>query len=267
MRTSRSIDEPGIGALIGTAIKSTRIECGWSQRQLADRVGTTQSEISRLESGRAKHLDVTMASRTLVLLGVRIRLDTDTLGLAGRREQRDLVHAACASYLARRLGPYGWVTSLEVEIGAGRFRGWIDVLAFRSADRSLLVGEIKTQIRDVGEVQRAVGWYEREAWQAAGRLGWRPRAVSAVLILLASDENDARAAANRGALKASFPASGTDLARWITTPGDQMPGGGIAMVDPRSRRAAWLMSTRSDGRRSPAAFTDYRDAAAALTRR
>ena len=80
--------------------------------------------------------------------------DGRTLGLAGRREQNDLVHAACAGYVARRLGRAGWHVLLEVEVGDGRGRGWIDLLAFRESDRSLLIVEVKTEIIDVGEARQ-----------------------------------------------------------------------------------------------------------------
>ena len=38
-------------------------------------------------------------------------------------------------------------------------------------------------------------------------------------------------------------------------------GRGLALIDPSSRRADWLIPTSLDGRRSPAAYRDYADAA------
>jgi len=262
----RSSEPFDIGRLIGAAIKRTRLECHWTQADLADRLHSTQSQISRLESGTRRHIDGPLASRAIALLGIRVDFDAQTLGMAGRREQRDLVHATCSAYVARRLAPGGWETRLEVEIGTGRYRGWIDVLGFRPADRSLLIGEVKTEILDLGAIQRTLAWYEREAWKAARLLGWNAQRSTAVLLVLATAENDARVSVNRAGLKASFPTKARQLQQWVDSPGSTAPPPAIAMINPRTRRFEWLMSTRSDGRRSDAPFADYRDAARKLRR-
>jgi hypothetical protein len=48
--------------------------------------------------------------------------------------------------------------------------------------------------------------------------------------------------------------------------GEAWGGRGLALIDPSSRRRAWLIRTRLDGRRSPAPFADYADAARRLGR-
>jgi transcriptional regulator with XRE-family HTH domain len=249
---------------IGRAIRASRIEAGWSQRELASRLGVSQAAISRLESGSGPHLDVRLASAALALLGIRIQLDGATMGLASRREQRDLVHARCSGYVAKRLSGLGWVVRQEVEVGTGRYRGWIDVLAYRAADWSLLCAEIKTEIDDVGRIQRTLTWYEREAWDAARRFGWRPRKVCSALLVLCSTENDGRVMGNRTILGQAFPARARELQSWLATSGVLVPATALAMVDPRSLRSDWLRPTMSDGRRSPARYADYAAAAAAM---
>jgi hypothetical protein len=141
-----------IGQRIGATVRATRRVVGWSERELAVRLGTSQSAIRRLEAGGQRFVDVRLASVALALLGIRMKLDGSTLGLAGRREQRDLVHARCCGHVARRLGGLGWEVKQEVEVGTGRYRGWIDLLAYRAADRCLFCGEIKTEIDDVGRI-------------------------------------------------------------------------------------------------------------------
>jgi transcriptional regulator with XRE-family HTH domain len=256
--------ELDIGREIGSVIRTSRIEHGWSQRELADRLGTTQSEISRMESGIRHHLDVRLASAALDLLGIRMQLDGATLGLAGRREQRDLVHSRCCGHVARQLGGLGWEVRQEVEIGTGRYRGWIDLLAYRSEDRCLLCGEIKTEIDDLGRIQRTLTWYEREAWDAARPFGWRPHKVASALLILCSTENDARVRSNRELLAQTFPNRARELHSWLAAPGATFPTRSLAMIDPRTRRVDWLRPTTSDGRRSPAPYADYRAAATAM---
>jgi hypothetical protein len=94
--------------------------------------------------------------------------------------------------VTRRLVGSGWLVQREVEIGADRIRGWIDILAFHPESGVLLVIEVKTEIHDVGAIERSMNWYQREAMRAAHRLGWRPRAVGSALLVLQSRANDER---------------------------------------------------------------------------
>lgn len=250
--------------MVGRAIHAARLECRWSQAELARRLGTTQPQISRLKRRTRDHIDVDLASRALDLLGIRIVMDARTLGMAGRREQRDAVHAACVATVCRRLIRAGWDVRAEVEIGTGRYRGWIDVLAYRPVDRALLVVEVKTEIHDVGSMMRTLSWYRREAADAARRIRWQSRNVSVALILLCSTENDIRVHTNFAALWTTFRGAARELSAWLADAQAPRPEASIAMVDPRSRRADWLRPTRSDGRRTRARYEDYRDAARVL---
>lgn len=247
-------------AALATAVRTARRESGWSQAVLARRLGVSQSMISRLETAPTDYLDAELASRALTTLGIRVTFDGRTLGLAGRREQRDLVHASCTGAVARRLRRAGWEVAVEVEIGSGRSRGWIDLLAYRVSDRTLLLIEIKTEIHDAGALLRTVAWYRREAWVAARRRGWRPARLAMGLVLLASAANDESVRRSFGVLGEVFPNEATELAQLIETGGAQSPSGAIAMIDPRSRRSAWLRLTRVHGRRSAAPYATYRDA-------
>jgi transcriptional regulator with XRE-family HTH domain len=255
-----------LSRIIGDAIRSARIAAGWTQRELAIRLGTYHVAVVRIEAGPRSATDLRLASAAFELLGIRMTVDSATLGLVGRREQRDFVHARCASHVNGHLASDRWDVRLEVEVGSGRYRGWIDVLAFRPNDRALLCLEIKTQLDDIGRIQRTLGWYQREAWAAASTLGWRPRTASAALLVLSTTENDARIRANRDLLREAFPTRAADLADWVRTPTEGALPPGLAMIDPRSRRIEWLRPAASDGRRSPAPYADYRAAAQAIKR-
>ena len=107
-------------------------------------------------------------------LGVRATLRTELPIVDRSPPQADAVHSWLCGYVGRRLASAGFEVRHEVEIGTGRFRGWVDVMGYRPADRSLVTTEIKTDLPDIGSLQRTTAWYEREAWAAARRFGWRP---------------------------------------------------------------------------------------------
>jgi hypothetical protein len=199
-------------------------------------------------------------------LGMRPSLGIEDRHLADRRRQADGVHASLNGYGARhllRLG--GWEPpATEVRIGEDVPRGWIDLMAFRPADRSLLVDETKTDIPDMGALQRSVAFYEREAPAVAQALGWRP--VRTVVLVLGQDSRQfgRRLADNRELVRAAFPADVARMAAWLTDPAAPRPRGWtLAVADPASRGECWLRPTILGPRRRPPAYEDYADAAPA----
>lgn len=148
----------------------------------------------------------------------------------------------------------------EVEVGGDRARGWIDILAFHPGSALLLVIEVKTEILDIGAVERTMNWYEREAVLAARRFGWQPVWVGSALLTLDSSVNEERVLSSASVFAAGFPGRAPELLAVI---GGEAPSGNhrfLATLDPRSRGAKWLRATRSDGRRTAAAYVDYIDA-------
>ena len=243
---------------IGTAVADLRRAIGWSQAELGKRAGFSQSFVSRVENNRIDDLTLSGATRLLEAMGARLEIVIAAPFLGDRARQRDPVHARCSSYVASRLKRSGWLTATEVEVGGDRSRGWIDVLAYHPRYHLLLVIELKTEVRDIGAIERILGWYEREAWAAARRMNWRPRQVIGCLLLLDTGANEARLTDNRATFRAGFPIRAPAL-RGIVEDGALARRGSraVAVIDPRSRRRDWLRPSRLDGRSSPAPYADY----------
>jgi transcriptional regulator with XRE-family HTH domain len=253
-------DNPDPITVVGNAVRTLRTTIGWSQRELGRRARVSQSMVCLVERGALGDLTFSTAATLLKAMGARLVVNVDAPYLADRARQRDPAHARLGSYVAARLRRAGWETRAEVEVGSDRSRGWIDLLAFHPASGLMLVIEIKTEIRDLGQIERSLGWYEREAWAVARRLGWRSTRVIGSLLLLATDANDLRAGANRPSIDVGFPLRARHLGP-VLVGGAPPPekGRAIAMVDPRSRRRSWWGTLRIDGRRSPAPYLDYAD--------
>jgi transcriptional regulator with XRE-family HTH domain len=245
---------------IGAAIASVRHALGWSQRELARRARVSQSWISRLETGRLARVSFDAADRVFAIMGAQVVITVQAPFLVDRQGQRDPAHARLLAHIAMMLRQAGWLVATEVEVGGDRSRGWIDLLAWHPATGTLLVIEVKTEVHDLGNIQRTLGWYEREAWTAARRLGWRPRAVVGSLLLLATEANDARTRENRLMLDEDFPGRAADLTALVEGGAvDPHRRRAVAMIDPRSRRSAWIRPLRIDGRRTAAPYADYAD--------
>jgi len=235
------------------------VAIGWSQAELARRARTSQSSTSRIERGLIDRVDVGVIGRLCDALGCRLSLRVDAPFLSDRLRQREPAHAACVAYVARRLAAAGWEIRRGVEIVDGRSHGWIDVFGYRPGGDILLVAEIKTQIEDVGNLERTLGWYEREAPSAARRIGWRTRSVVGAAIVLDTSETAHRLRANREALLQTFPVPAIELRRCVDAGRVPVtaPRRGIAAIDPRSRETMWLRMTVLAGSRRPPRYADY----------
>jgi transcriptional regulator with XRE-family HTH domain len=258
----------GLPSAVSTLVRDARTTIGWSQRELAARVGTSQTKIWRIERADPGALDVATLDRVLSALGLRSTLEVEGHHLADRREQRDRLHARLMAAMAGRLHRCGWVVATEVPIGGRELRGWVDIVAYRAADAAMATFELKTDLPDIGGLQRQLDWYERAAPWVARRLGWRvERFVSAVICLDTQAVAD-RLDEHRWLLRAAFPGEGRALVAWLEEPTSRPPQGrAIAVTDLAARRGLGLRASRLHGRRARPAYRDYAEAATLVRQR
>jgi hypothetical protein len=178
--------------------------------------------------------------------------------VVGRTDQQDPAHARCVAACRRTFEDARLTCAVEREIIDGRMRGWIDLLGYDVGSRRLVLAEIKTEVRDIGGLERQVGWYVRACVGAVRDLGWQPKEVVVVVALLATAANDAAVLANRQSFGQAFPMRGAALAAALFE-GGPVTGWGLAMVDPQRRGARAMQGLRVDGRRTDAPCRDYAD--------
>ncbi len=252
----------GLPSAVATLVRDARTTIGWSQRELAARVGTSQTKVWRIERADPSALDVATLDRVLSALGLRSTLDVEGHHLADRREQRDLVHARLMAAMTGRLQRCGWTVATEVPIGAGAPRGWVDLVAFRAPDAAMATFELKTSLPDIGGLQRQVDWYERAAPWVARRLGWRAERYATAVICLDTQDVANQLDEHRWLLRPAFPGGARALAAWLEETTSPPPHGrAIAVADLAARRGLGLRSSRLEGRRARPAYRDYAEAA------
>jgi transcriptional regulator with XRE-family HTH domain len=239
---------------------SSRVSLRLTQQQVADAAHVSRGYIAAIEGGTANPtLDV--VDRISQFLGLEADLVLRPATVIGSSTQRDVVHARCSAYVERRLRTAGWQTAREVEIVQARSHGWIDLVAFHPTTETVLVIEIKTQLVDLGAIERQLGWYGRSAGDVARRIGWSPRRIVTWLVVLASEEVERVIASNAGLLGSAFPIRAREMLSLLSDDKHGTTGRGLAMLDPASKSREWLIRSRVDGRRSPARYSDYAAAA------
>jgi transcriptional regulator with XRE-family HTH domain len=244
----RSVHSPGpaerfLPPFVGTTIRDGRHRLGITQSELARRAGVSQATISRVERGLAAAIPLATAGRLMDGLEIRLEASARPPLVAGGPTEHDAIHVRVLTYAERRLRARGFETAREVPIGADRVRGWLDLLAWRPDDRVAILIEIKGDIHDVGAFERQISWYEREAWAATRRLGWRPARVVVGGLVLASEHNAAIVRAHGEALRRRFPTPAVGLESVLSgaTPGGPLRA--LAFVDPLRRGRSWLLPT------------------------
>ncbi len=252
-------------AEVAVLIRTTREALGWTQAELGRRARVSQSEICRIEKDLIKGLSFETASRILDALRIRVTINLTAPTILGGGRQHDAAHARCVAFVARRLRALGWLVETEVMIVGSSAFGWIDIAALRPGDRTLLVIEIKTELRDIGAAMRQQAWYEREARSMAQGFGWSPRRVVGALLVLATEDNVGRLAGNRDLLRDKFSLPASELGRMIAGDiGYLSAPRGLAMIDPLQRRAAWVLRSPLDGWSATPRYANYRAFMAAM---
>jgi len=223
-------------------------------------VRKSQSWVSRVESGTLFSLTVADADALCHALGATLVFTVETPLFIDGDRQRDLAHAKCLAFVARRLTRAGWQVEREVQIGDPRRPGWIDVLAYNPTTRTLLIIEVKTRLDDFGGLERQLQWYRRHAHAAARTFGWQAERVTTAALLLATEINDQRVRDNASSIRQRFPGRWRELAAIASADPTPSPGSwSLAMIDPRSRAATWCRPTVLDGRRSASPYVDVGD--------
>lgn len=201
------------GLLIGRLIRASRVRMGFRQEDVARTARVSRDVLSDVENGRAGSVRIDLLERIAGACGLRLRLDLLPTR-ADLARTRDVAHAELVERIVSLLEGAGWAIALEAQTR----RGSIDVLAFHSATRMLLVIEVKSRLTDLQEMLRALARVTGEAPRSVAGLGWDPRAVSILLVVGDTSTQRRVIERHRSTFAAAFPLRTREIRRWLAAP-------------------------------------------------
>lgn len=204
---------------VGTIIRQVRIKKGWRQADLAAKSRLSRATISRVEGGHLDQLKIATLRRVCAALEVRLDLiaqyragDLDRLLNA----KHSALHEAVAKVFRDQLP--AWTTEHEVSFAIYAERGVIDIVAWHSGRRALLIIELKTDVADVNNLLATTDQRRRLARQIVKDRGWDPSSISTSVIITEGRTNRGRVAAHRAVLRGAFPQDGRSIRKWLADP-------------------------------------------------
>ena len=148
-------------AAIGDELREARLSAGLSQRQLAETVGISHSEVSRVELAQSERVPY----QTLAMIGAVLGLDVSIRAFPGGEPIRDAAQVALLGRLRSQLEPsLRWRTEVPIrvpgdrrawdgEIGGPNWRAVVDAES-RLRDVQAVARRVALKARDDGQTQR-----------------------------------------------------------------------------------------------------------------
>ena len=160
-----------------------RVRQRFTQYALASRAGVSARAVSALERGRGESL--ALGTVAAIVEGLGGRLDARIFWNGPELDRLlDAGHSAVAGAVKRRLERWDWLVRVEVSFSRYGERGRIDLLAFHTAKRILLVIEIKTELVDVQALLGSLDQKTRLAPIVGRQFGWQATTVVPAIVFL-----------------------------------------------------------------------------------
>jgi transcriptional regulator with XRE-family HTH domain len=140
---------------LGVALREARQAAGLRQRDVAERIGLSQPEISALERGKGHGASILTWS--LVASGVDEQLAAFLESVPGADRPRDYQHLRRQQLLIERARPGGWIAHPELLLDPDSHRSRsVDVALVRAARHEAVVAEVWDFFDDVGSSKRSL---------------------------------------------------------------------------------------------------------------
>ena len=203
---------------LGRGFRALRHRLAWRQADVGAKADVSQDIVSRAERGDILRMKVESLDQIAGALGADLII---LLRWRGGDLDRllDEGHAALVGAVAEVLDRAGWQVAAEVSFAVFREGGSIDLVAWHSQSRTLLIVEVKTELLSVEETLRRHDAKVRLGGGIVGeRFGWQPRAVARLLVLPDASTPRRRVARHDAVLGRAYPLRGPAVRSWLAHP-------------------------------------------------
>jgi transcriptional regulator with XRE-family HTH domain len=215
---------------VGQLLRAIRRHQRLTQQVIANRIGISQSALSRAEHGNIGGMTLRSLDRIATALGAVVIVDVRYRGGLGDR-LIDAAHARLVERVVKTLLESGWLVHLEFGFNVYGERGSVDILAWFALTQTLLIVEVKSRFTDLQAMLSSLSRKVRLVPPVVQEeLGWAAVHVAHIVVADGTHANRSVVARHAATFDAALPARAMELRRWI-----RRPVGAIAGV--------WLTST------------------------
>lgn len=222
-------------ATIGSRVAAARKVRGWSQRELAQRLGVTQARVSQIEAGEGDGVPAHVWFATADALGIALRFE---FGRDPLQELEDAGHLELQEFMLELGRRTGRSRSFELTIRASPGYS-VDVCLRDDAQRLLILEECWNTFGNLGasvrSTRRKIAEMEELAISIGGERG--PYNVAACWVIRDAPRNRAVVERYPQIFNATFVGSSAEWVRALVRPGTRPPRGpGVVWCDPSANR-------------------------------
>ena len=211
-------DRPVGDQQVGATFRAARIRSGKRQEDVATGAGVHRSCVSSVERGHLGDVKLRQLRAIATDLEIQLRLVASWHGAEGVRIVNER-HSRMHELVAERLAVLSeWEFASEVSFSEWGERGVVDILAWHSLTRTLLIIELKTEIPDPAGLVAQVDRYRRLGPAIGRTRGWHPLRVATWVFVAESDLNRRQVARHNVMLRNAFPLDGHFVRRWLRDP-------------------------------------------------
>ena len=234
---------------VGEVVRTVRRRRGLRQRDVAAAAGVSQWSVSAVERGQLEQLTLCAIRRVCSALEIGTPLAPRWRGVELPR-LLDARHAALIEEVVARLAALGWETVLEYTFQHFGERGAVDVLAWQSEARALLVVEVKTDLDDLQSMLSAIDRKARLAPRlVAAERDWAALTVGVLLVMPEGSTSRWQASRHPAVFAAAFPARNNEIRRWLEAPTAVGPLRGLWFLQSRAQVTRMEAASRRGGSR------------------
>jgi transcriptional regulator with XRE-family HTH domain len=201
----------------GRALRSIRERQRLRQVDLAVLTRCSASTASRIERGEWAGLTFASIDAHVSALGA-----TWILGISWRGAELDRIldegHSLLIGRVVQLLADWGWETHVEVSYSIFGERGSIDVLAWHAPSGTLLVIEVKTELRPLDAKVRLAARIARD------QFGWRAARVARIVVFPEDRTVRRHVMRHRAVLERALPVGTVAVRTWLRAPAGSLSG-------------------------------------------